>query len=125
MCGWVTLLYNRNYHTLEINYTSIKLKIIIIIIIFKKKTPMHTQWTHPYSPLKKLELGTTCLGDQRPSWDHGGGRGCVEGSPTYLAWVPTTWAMKSEHKVLIEGAPILLESRGQMSRGMGVGHGGG
>ena len=86
---------------------------------------MHTQWTHPYSPLKKLELGTTCLGDHRPSWDHGGGRGCVEGSPTYLAWVPTTWAMKSEHKVLIEGAPILLESRGQMSRGMGVGHGGG
>ena len=43
----------------------------------------------------------------------------VEGSPAHLSGVPTTHAKKSEHQSFIQGAPVLLESRGQMSGEMG------
>lgn len=43
--------------------------------------------------------------------------------PTHLSRVPTTQAEKSAHLGFIQHLPILLESRGLMSGGMGVGVG--
>ena len=80
---------------------------------------MHTRQTYPTPLPQKLEHSTSCLGDQRPSRAVEEEEVYVEGSPAHLSGVPTTHAKKSEHQSFIQGAPVLLESRGQMSGEMG------
>lgn len=76
-------------------------------------TQRHTRQTHPFpsprGPPAPPDRGHHGVTEEE---------GCVcvcDGGPAQVSWVPSTPTEQSEHKVLIEGARILLESRGHRS----------
>lgn len=75
----------------------------------------------PHSPPPEVQVQHLPSERSEATMGHGGGRGacvCVGGGPAHLSWIPTTPPENSEHKGLIQGAPMLLE-RSQRPWGVG------